>query len=70
MLWLLASRAGHPVTRYELLKHTRGLAYERHDRSIDSRVYRIRSKLGDTRGDSQRIRTVRNCGYLFTPLGW
>jgi DNA-binding response OmpR family regulator len=70
VLWLLATRAGRPVPRAELLKRTRGLDYDRRDRSIDCRVYRIRHKLGDTRGDQQRIRTVRNCGYLLSPTGW
>ncbi len=70
LLWLLASRAGHTVTRSELLRHTRGLEYEPHDRSIDSRVHRVRLKLGDLRGSTQRIRTVRNCGYVFVPSGW
>jgi DNA-binding response OmpR family regulator len=37
------------------------------DRSIDSRVYRIRAKLGDAQPERHRIRTVRNRGYLFSP---
>ena len=41
------------------------------DRSVDSRVYRIRAKLGDGHGSgAQRIRTVRNHGYAFSPVGW
>ena len=70
VLWLLASQAGHPVSRTELLHRLRGLPYQRIDRSIDCRVYRIRAKLGDSDGPVQRIRTVRNCGYLFSPAAW
>lgn len=70
VLWLLATQAGRAVSRAELLAHVRGLPYQRIDRSIDCRVYRIRSKLRDGDGPSQHIRTVRNCGYLFSPARW
>jgi len=70
VLWLLALHAGHAVPRTELVRRLRGLEYQRDDRSIDCRVYRIRAKLGDTDPTSRRIRTVRNRGYLFSPLPW
>ena len=70
VLWLLASQAGRPVSRAELLRRLRGLPYQRIDRSIDCRVYRIRAKLGDHDSSAQRIRTVRNCGYLFSSAAW
>jgi len=70
LLWLLASQAGQPVSRADLLRRLRGLPYQRIDRSIDCRVYRIRIKLGDADGPRQRIRTVRNCGYLFSSAAW
>jgi DNA-binding response OmpR family regulator len=68
VLWLLAQQAGRAVSRTELLQRLRGLPYQRIDRSIDCRIYRLRAKLGD--GAAQRIRTVRNCGYLFAPARW
>jgi two-component system, OmpR family, response regulator RstA len=68
VLWLLASQAGRAVSRAELLERLRGLPYQRIDRSIDCRVYRIRAKLRDT--GAQHLRTVRNCGYLFSPARW
>ena len=68
VLWLLASQAGRAVSRAELLERLRGLPYQRIDRSIDCRVYRIRAKLHDT--GAQHLRTVRNCGYLFSPARW
>jgi two-component system response regulator RstA len=69
VLWLLASQAGHSVSRRDILRRVRGLDDHPMDRSIDSRVYRIRAKLGDA-GGSPRIRTVRNHGYAFSPTGW
>ena len=70
VLWLLASHAGQALSRRELLRSVRGLDDHPLDRSIDSRVYRIRAKLGDDDGVMQRIRTVRNHGYVFCPVGW
>jgi DNA-binding response OmpR family regulator len=70
VLWLLATQAGRAVSRSELLERVRGLPYQRIDRSIDCRVYRIRAKLRDGPGAGQRIRTVRNCGYLFSSTRW
>jgi two-component system, OmpR family, response regulator RstA len=68
VLWLLALQAGHTVSRSELLARLRGLPYQRIDRSIDCRIYRLRAKLGDSA--AQHIRTVRNRGYLFSPARW
>jgi two-component system response regulator RstA len=70
VLWLLASRAGSAVSRAEILRRVRGLDWAQHDRSIDSRVYRLRNKLRDGDHALQRIRTVRNRGYVFSPGGW
>jgi two-component system response regulator ParR len=70
LLWLLALRAGHVVPRTDLVPRLRGLEYQRDDRSIDCCVYRIRAKLGDNDPAARRIRTVRNRGYLFSPLAW
>ena len=68
VLWLLALQAGRAVSRAELLLRLRGLPFARIDRSIDCRIYRLRAKLRD--GAAERIRTVRNCGYLFSPARW
>jgi two-component system, OmpR family, response regulator ParR len=70
LLWLLALRAGHVVQRIDLVPRLRGLEYQRADRSIDCCVYRLRAKLGDDDPAARRIRTVRNRGYLFSPLAW
>lgn len=70
VLWLLALRAGQPVTREDLLRQVRGLKAVAGDRSIDTRIYRIRLKLGDHGCATPRLRTVRNRGYLLSPAGW
>jgi len=68
LLWRLASHAGEAVSRQTLLRELRGFCDDGRDRSIDSRVYRLRTKLGDRNGAPQRIRTIRNFGYLFSPV--
>ncbi len=70
LLWLLASNAGRVLPRQEILKALRGLEYDGVDRSIDSRVSRLRRKLNDDLGPSSHIKTVRPHGYLFTPASW
>ena len=70
ILWLLASHPGSVLARRDILRQVRGLDDHLLDRSIDSRVYRIRAKLGDSGAAQSRIRTVRNRGYLFSPVGW
>jgi DNA-binding response OmpR family regulator len=70
LLWRLAVQAGQIVARRQLVRELRGLDDERGDRAIDSRIYRIRRKLGDDQPSAQRIRTVRNRGYFFATSPW
>jgi two-component system OmpR family response regulator len=70
LLWLLAVNAGRVLPRNEILKALRGLDYDGMDRSIDSRVSRLRRKLGDEAIASAHIKTVRPHGYLFSPSAW
>ncbi len=70
LLWLLASNAGRVLPRNEILKDLRGLDYDGIDRSIDSRVSRLRRKLGDEATSFAHIKTVRPHGYLFSPVHW
>ncbi len=70
LLWLLATNAGRVLPRNEILKSLRGLDYDGIDRSIDSRVSRLRRKLGDDAIASAHIKTVRPHGYLFSPAAW
>jgi two-component system response regulator RstA len=65
LLWLLASNAGRVLSREEIFSDLRGISYNGQDRSIDVRVSRIRSKIGDDPEHPRRIKTVRSRGYLF-----
>jgi two-component system OmpR family response regulator len=69
LLWLLAKNAGKTLTRAEILKSLRSLDYDRIDRSVDNRIYRLRKKLGNTASQVQRIKSVRALGYVFSPIG-
>jgi len=62
LLYLLACHAGKVLSRDDILLHLRGIGYDGADRSIDLRISRLRKKLNDT----QRIKTVRGSGYLFS----
>ena len=70
LLWQLASHAGEVQDRDTLLRVMRGLSYDGLDRSIDIAVSRLRKKLGDDPAAPARIKTVRNKGYLFSPVDW
>ncbi|MEN9455029.1 MAG: hypothetical protein RL210_548 [Pseudomonadota bacterium] len=70
MLWLLASHAGEILSRDDLLQNLRGVSYDGLDRSIDVAISRLRKKLGDDSAEPQKLKTVRNRGYLFVRNGW
>jgi two-component system OmpR family response regulator/two-component system response regulator RstA len=70
LLWLLARNAGKVLSRHDILNKLRCLDYDGSDRSVDCRVYRLRRKLGDLAESAERIRTIRNVGYLFSPASW
>ena len=70
LLWLLATNAGRVLPRHEILKALRGLDYDGIDRSIDSRISRLRRKLGDEASGAAYIKTVRPHGYLFSTAAW
>jgi two-component system OmpR family response regulator/two-component system response regulator RstA len=70
LLWLLATNAGRVLSRNEILRDLRGLDYDGFDRSIDSRISRLRRKLGDDALSAVHIKTIRPHGYLFSPSDW
>jgi two-component system, OmpR family, response regulator len=68
---LLLAFAEHPqrvLTRDQLLDLARGISHAAYDRSIDVQVSRLRRKLERDTKDPSIIRTVRNGGYIFTPM--
>jgi two-component system OmpR family response regulator/two-component system response regulator RstA len=70
VLWLLARHAGKVLSRNDILQQLRSLDYDGSDRSVDCRIYRLRRKLGDLASSTERIKTIRNVGYLFSPTNW
>lgn len=69
LLWVLATHAGRPVSREELVRELRGIQYDGVDRSIDVRVSQLRRKLATDPRHSDRIKTVRGVGYQLVPEG-
>jgi two-component system, OmpR family, response regulator RstA len=65
LLWLLSSNAGRILSREEIFGELRGIEYDGQDRSVDVRISRIRSKIGDDPIHPRRIKTIRSKGYLF-----
>ncbi len=69
LLRVFVERPQQPLTREELLEHARGRETDSYDRSIDVQISRLRRKLdGAVRSHEELIRTVRNEGYMFTPM--
>lgn len=65
LLLVLVQRAGTVVARDELARLVLGRRLSAYDRAIDMHVSNLRKKLGDgPRGE--RIKTVRNAGYILT----
>lgn len=70
LLWILASNAGSVVSRARLLRALRGIELSATDRSIDTRLYRLRKCFGAIDEAERRIKTVRPNGYLFAIDPW
>lgn len=66
LLYLLAARAGYPISRHDIYEQIHGMKYDGMDRSIDLRISRLRKKLGDDSANPQRIKSVRGVGYMLS----
>ena len=56
---------GQVISRDELVRQALGRNLSSYDRSIDVHVSSLRKKLGPKADGSERIKTVRNIGYLY-----
>ena len=56
------------VTRDELSKDVLGRNSSPYDRSIDMHISNLRKKLGPRADGTERIKTVRSVGYIYTVL--
>jgi DNA-binding response OmpR family regulator len=65
LLLALVERAPRVLSRDQLLDLSRGAAANPFDRSIDSQISRLRSKLEVEPRYPEYIKTVRNLGYAF-----
>ncbi|MGH8864467.1 MAG: response regulator [Burkholderiales bacterium] len=70
LLRLIADHAGQLVSRDEVFRAMRGIAYDGLDRSIDGRISKLRRKLGDDAAAPTRIKTIWGKGYLLVPEAW
>ena len=68
LMKVFAEHPNRTLSRHELLSLLGDEFGERFERSIDVRVTRLRTRLGDTASTQHYIRTVRGQGYCFTPL--
>jgi len=69
LLRALAARAGHVLSREQLIDLVRGSAEEAFDRSIDVHVSHLRQKLGDDPRNPRLLKTVRGVGYMLALAG-
>jgi two-component system response regulator CpxR len=65
ILETLLRQAGQVVSRDDLVRQALGRTLSPYDRSIDVHVSSLRRKLGQRQDDPERIKTVRNIGYLY-----
>ncbi len=65
ILELLLRSAGTVVTREELSKRVLDRDLSPYDRSIDFHISNLRKKLGHKIGTVERIKTIRNTGYIY-----
>jgi two-component system OmpR family response regulator len=68
LLLVLAEAAGRVLSRDELLKKMRGIAFDGLDRSFEKCRSKLRGKFDDNL--SERIESVWGEGYLFSPSAW
>ena len=66
ILEVLLRMAGQVVSRDDLVKQALGRNITAYDRSIDVHVSSLRKKLGQRRDTSERIKTIRSIGYLYS----
>jgi len=67
LLLHLARHADRPFTRLQLLADVWDIHYEGYDRTVDSHIQRLRSKIEKHPGKPEYIRTVWGVGYRFQP---
>jgi DNA-binding response OmpR family regulator len=67
MLKVFAQNPGRVLSRDRILELAHSRDMEAFDRSVDTRVVRLRQKIEKDPGFPQVIKTVRGAGYIFVP---
>lgn len=65
LLEALLRNAGTILSRGELTGAVLGRSLSPYDRSIDVHISKLRKKLGDKAGGTERIKSLRNSGYMY-----
>lgn len=68
LLHLLAVNAGSILSRQEIFRALRGIDYDGLNRGVDINICQLRQKIETDPVDPQRIKTIRNKGYLFVGM--
>jgi two-component system, OmpR family, response regulator CpxR len=68
LLHVLMESAGAPLRREDLSQSVLDREYSVFDRSIDNLVSALRRKLGATSEGLERIKSIRNIGYMYADL--
>jgi two-component system response regulator CpxR len=68
LLEMLLRSAGNVVSRDDIALAVLGRELSPFDRSIDVHISKLRKKLGDLPNGRERIKTIRNTGYMYVSL--
>lgn len=66
LLEVLIQNAGQAVTRDKLTQEVLERTLSPYDRSVDVHISRLRKKLGHRSSGTERIKTIRGSGYIYT----
>ncbi len=66
LLSALLKQAGKVVKKEDLSEHVLERRLSPYDRSLDMHISNLRKKLGPRADGSERIKTVRSVGYIYT----
>lgn len=69
LLRVFADNPGRVLSRDRILDLAHNKEMEAFDRSVDSRIVRLRRKIEEDPATPQVIKTVRGAGYVFVPHG-
>ena len=68
LLVYLAAEAGRVVRKDDLSENVLERKLSPYDRSLDMHISNLRKKLGPRHDESERIKTIRSVGYIYTIL--